>query len=183
MISVVITLGVMRIAVGCAGVEVIAMLKIKTILHPTDFSTYSDYAFHTACALARDYQARLVLVHVKPTPTVLYGEFGAMPPEPPELYHDLEEKLASLKPADPRIPVERRLVEGDVPGEIIRLAQDMGCDLVVMGTHGRTGLGRLLMGSVAEQVVRKATCAVLTLKHPVMEENAVAEPDKAAASA
>lgn len=155
------------------------MLKIQSILHPTDFSTYSEYAFHTACALARDYKARLILLHVKPTPTVLYGEFGAMPPEPPELHHDLEEKLAALKPAG--IAVERKLVEGDVPAEIIRVAEDLACDLVVMGTHGRTGLGRLLMGSVAEQVVRKSTCPVLTLKHPMPETNTVEELEAAAA--
>lgn len=158
------------------------MLKIQSILHPTDFSNYSEYAFHTACALARDYKARLVLLHVKPSPTAMYGEFGAMPPEPPELFQDLEGKLAALKPADARIAVERKLVEGDVPYEIIRLAEELGSDLIVMGTHGRTGLGRLLMGSVAEQVVRKATCPVLTLKHPIPEAEPVAEPARATAS-
>lgn len=156
------------------------MLKIRTILHPTDFSNYSEFAYHTACALARDYKARLILLHVKPTPTVLYGEFGAMPPEPPELYHDLEEKLASLKPAG--ITVERKLVEGDVPNEIMRLAEEYASDLVVMGTHGRTGLGRLLMGSVAEQVVRKCACPVLTLKHPMPETEEVESPETATAT-
>lgn len=157
------------------------MLKIRTILHPTDFSNYSEFAYHTACALARDYKARLILLHVKPTPAVLYGEFGAMPPEPPELYHDLEEKLASMKPAG--ITVERKLVEGDVPSEVIRVAEELACDLVVMGTHGRTGLGRLLMGSVAEQVVRKCACPVLTLKHPMPETEAVESAEPAGATA
>jgi nucleotide-binding universal stress UspA family protein len=148
------------------------MLKIGTILHPTDFSQYSDYAWHMACALARDYGARLVLLHVKPLPAVIYGEFGTLPPEPYDQVHVLEEKLAQLQPTDPGITVERRLVEGEAASEIIRMAEEEGCDLIVMGNHGRTGISRLLMGSVAEQVVRKAPCPVLTVKSPIREEAA-----------
>src|SRR5207247_9050465 len=59
------------------------------------------------------------------------------------------------------------LLEGDAAKEIVELARDSQCDLIVMGTHGRTGLGRLLMGSVAEQVMRRAPCPVLTIKAPI----------------
>jgi nucleotide-binding universal stress UspA family protein len=155
------------------------MLAIKTILHPTDFSDRAEYGFTLACALARDYGARLILCHVHQPPTVVIGEFGAAPPEPPETADMLRERLMQLKPTDPDIPVEHRLLEGDAAHEIVRLAADEHCDLIVMGTHGRTGLARLLMGSVAELVVRRAPCPVLTIKTPmlatVIEESATPE--------
>jgi len=74
-------------------------------------------------------------------------------------------------------------VEGDVATEILRLAQETGSDLIVMGTHGRTGLARLLMGSVAEQVVRKAPCPVLTVKTPFPAAPALDVPQEATANA
>ena len=145
-------------------------MKIGTILHPTDFSRNSESAFHMACALARDYNARLVLLHIKPLPTVAYGEFGALPPEATDHMEELKERLARVQPDDARIPVDRYVVEGEIAWEILRMAGELKCDLIVMGTHGRGGLGRLLMGSVAELVVRKAGCPVLTVKNPVPEE-------------
>jgi nucleotide-binding universal stress UspA family protein len=80
---------------------------------------------------------------------------------------ELEEKLRRLKPRHFKLPVERRMVQGVPAEQILRLAQETECDLIVMGTHGRTGLGRLLTGSVAEQVLRKALCPVLTVKAPL----------------
>jgi nucleotide-binding universal stress UspA family protein len=65
--------------------------------------------------------------------------------------------------------LEHRLVEGDAATVILQVATEIKCDLIVMGTHGRTGLSRLLMGSVAEQVVRNASCPVLTVKTPQHE--------------
>ena len=63
--------------------------------------------------------------------------------------------------------MERRLaVNADPAGEILRVAGELGCDVIVLGTHGRTGLGRVLLGSVAEQLLRKARCPVLTVKLP-----------------
>jgi nucleotide-binding universal stress UspA family protein len=144
-------------------------MKIGTILHPTDFSRNSESAFHMACALARDYGARLALLHVKPLPTVAYGEFGALPPEATDHLEEIKERLARLQPTD--LPaVDRYVVEGEIAWEILRMAKELKCDLIVMGTHGRSGLGRLLMGSVAELVVRKAGCPVLTVKNPMPEE-------------
>jgi nucleotide-binding universal stress UspA family protein len=145
-------------------------MRISTILHPTDFSRNSESAFHMACALARDYGARLRLLHVKPLPTVAYGEFGALPPEATDHLEELKERLARMQPADAQIAVERYVVEGEIAWEILRMAEQWETDLIVMGTHGRGGLGRLLMGSVAELVVRKAGCPVLTVKNPVPEE-------------
>src|SRR5437870_7077268 len=82
------------------------IMKIGTILHPTDFSRNSESAFHMACALARDYGARLVLLHVKPLPTVAYGEFGALPPEATDHLEELKERLARMQPADAGIAVD-----------------------------------------------------------------------------
>ena len=141
------------------------MLPVQTILHPTDFSKQSSYALGLACALARDYGARLVVLHVVAAPTVIYGE-GVVPPNPEELRAAAQEQLNALDVPGLDVHAERRLEEGAATTEILRVAEELHADLIVMGTHGRTGLGRLLMGSVAEQVVRKALCPVLTVKIP-----------------
>jgi nucleotide-binding universal stress UspA family protein len=141
------------------------MLPIKTILHPTDFSERSALAFRLACALARDYGARLVVAHVAEPPRAIAVEGVVVPPPPSDLQR-LREQLQRVRPEDPQVSVEHRLIEGDAASEVLHVAEDTKCDLIVMGTHGRRGLGRLLMGSVAEQVVRQASCPVLTVRAP-----------------
>jgi nucleotide-binding universal stress UspA family protein len=136
------------------------MLKIRTILHPTDFSPLAQHAFEVACALAADYKARLVLLHVH-EPPVPVGELVSI--EPAGYRELLLRELKEMKPA-PSIATEYRLEEGLVVPAILRVAHDTKCDLIVVGTHGRHGLGRVLMGSVAESVLRDATCLVLTVK-------------------
>jgi nucleotide-binding universal stress UspA family protein len=141
------------------------MLPIRTILHPTDFSDRSQNAFKLACALARDYAACLLVVHVVPTPLAVYVE--GMVAEPlTEFRDEVHAQLCALRPDDPAVRPEYFTLEGDPTHEILQFAQDHACDLIVLGTHGRTGLGRLLMGSVAEGVVRRAACPVLTVKTP-----------------
>ena len=140
------------------------MLPIRTIVHPTDFSERSRYALNLACALARDHGSRLVVVHVAAFPVAVYGE-AVLIPEPEDYQEPLKRQLEQL-PVPDSLPVERRFEEGDPATEILRVAQETSADLIVMGTHGRTGLERLLMGSVAEEVLRKATCPVLTIKRP-----------------
>jgi nucleotide-binding universal stress UspA family protein len=76
------------------------------------------------------------------------------------------EWLGKIQSPDPKVHVEHRLAEGEPDETILRVARESNCDLIVMGTHGRTGLRRALMGSVAEQVVRLATCPVLTVNSP-----------------
>jgi nucleotide-binding universal stress UspA family protein len=144
------------------------MLLVRTVLHPTDFSDYSDHAFRLACMLARDYGARLVVLHVATPPTIVYGE-GIVPPDPELVYREARERLNRLEVPGADVHAERRFEEGDPATEILRVAKDINADLIVMGTHGRTGLGRLLMGSVAEQVVRRALCSVLTVKTPLQQ--------------
>jgi nucleotide-binding universal stress UspA family protein len=136
------------------------MVHFRTILHPTDLSRHADHALQLACALRRDQGARLLVLHV--IPVTLAEEMKAFD-------EDLEAELGRLAIPDATLTVERRLIVGDPATEILRVAQEEPCDVIVMGTHGRTGLGRLLMGSVAEQVVRRASCPVLTIKIPPLE--------------
>jgi nucleotide-binding universal stress UspA family protein len=146
------------------------MLPIHTILHPTDFSEQSQSAFELACALARDYSAALVITHVVP-PVRVFAPDGVAMPFPAEEPYDMHAKLAQLRPIDPGVSVDHRLLDGDPTTEILRLAESIHADLIVMGTHGSTGITRLLMGSVAEHVMRKAPCPVLTVRghfHPAV---------------
>ena len=98
------------------------------------------------------------------------GEVHALITTPEEVDRELRGELDKLQPPDASIQIERVLKEGgDAGTEILRMAKEISSDLIVMGTHGRTGLSRLLMGSVAEAVSRKAHCPVLTVKHPFPE--------------
>jgi nucleotide-binding universal stress UspA family protein len=154
------------------------MLHIRTILHPTDFSVHSDAAFQMAFSLAKDYRARLVVVHVAEPPLPVYPAGGLIIPRPDTSSIDAAgERLRAIRPPSNAIVLEHRLVEGNPGVEILRMARELKPDLILLGTHGRTGLGRLLMGSVAEEVLRKASCPVLTVKTPLG-----ASPERAAAA-
>jgi nucleotide-binding universal stress UspA family protein len=140
------------------------MFPIRTILVPTDFSAASAAAFQLACSLARDHGSRILAVHAVPTPVAPYDMGGWVAVEPEGYREELLAKLKSLRPGSPEVGVEYRLADGDPPAEIVRIAKETPCDLIVMGTHGRTGLARLVLGSVAEEVLRKAPCPVVTVK-------------------
>jgi nucleotide-binding universal stress UspA family protein len=141
-------------------------MRIRSILCPTDFSGNSATALELATAIAHDYSARLTIVHVKALPVTPSGVMTPEPLEPPEEAAELRRKLDAVRPNAAGVPFDHVMLIGDEATEIIGLAESEGYDLIVMGTHGRTGLSRLLMGSVAEQVVRKAPCPVLTVKAP-----------------
>jgi nucleotide-binding universal stress UspA family protein len=143
------------------------MLPIRTILHPTDFSDNAAYALQLACSLARDHGARLIVLHAHRPPVMVLGGTEAIPPLPvEEEIEELEAQLKALNLPMSGITVERKLMQGEPVTTIVEFAQRVPCDLIVMGTHGRRGLRHLLMGSVAEQVVRKAPCPVLTMRVP-----------------
>jgi nucleotide-binding universal stress UspA family protein len=146
-----------------------AMQVIRTILHPTDFSKSADLAFRLACSLAQFYSARIHVLHVGKAPVIAPVE-GIERPEPERYQEDLTAKLHMMRAEDLHIQVEHQLLfVGDPAPEILRVAQAIKADMIVMGTHGRSGLARLLMGSVAEQVVRKAPCPVVTVRMPLPE--------------
>jgi nucleotide-binding universal stress UspA family protein len=131
------------------------MIRIRKIVYPTDFSSYSNQAYFHAVALAENHGASLTIVYV-------YNAASAGD-EDRAYWRD---QLEQIRPVDPHIEVRHVFLEGDPATEIVRFARDDGTDLIVMGTHGRTGLERLLMGSVAEKVMRAATCSVLVVKLP-----------------
>ena len=138
-------------------------MNLGRILVATDFSEPSRAALKLATSLARDADARLLICHVAP-PEFVYGsdemDTFAVPFENPGVRQMLEE----TRPDDAQVPCEHHLLVGNPSAEIVRFADEHNVDLIVLGTHGRTGAIRLLMGSIAEAVVRKATCPVLTIK-------------------
>jgi nucleotide-binding universal stress UspA family protein/pimeloyl-ACP methyl ester carboxylesterase len=137
------------------------MLPIRTVLHPTDLSEEATLAFRLACALARDYGARLILLTAYPPP--LTGAEAVDRTRPDGIADDL---LAQLRRLDvgPAVQVEYEVEEGRPADMILAVAEERHADLIVMGTHGRSGVRRAVMGSVAEAVNRKATCPVMTVR-------------------
>ena len=133
------------------------MIRVQKILYATDFSSYSNQAYFHAVALAENHGASLTVLFVLPSN---WSE------EEGENRDYWQRQLEQIRPLDPAIRVRHVLLEGDPAAEIVRFAQDMSMDLIVMGTHGRTGLERMLMGSVAEKVMRDAKCSVLVVKLP-----------------
>jgi nucleotide-binding universal stress UspA family protein len=138
------------------------MFEIRTILYPTDFSDESAAAFGVACSLARKHGAEVVVLHVAPPMT--FGEFANQAQMAEEEEQLMEESLRPIQSPEPGVRVSHQLERGDAAELIVSVAQDLGSDLIVMGTHGRSGLSRLFMGSVAEQVLRTAPCPVLAVR-------------------
>jgi nucleotide-binding universal stress UspA family protein len=131
------------------------MIRIRKILYPTDFSSYSNQAYFHAVALAENHGANLTILYVYNATAANHEDRDYW-----------QEQLEQIRPVNREIAVSHVFLEGDPAKEIVTYARDSGTDLIVMGTHGRTGLERLLMGSVAEKVMREATCSVLVVKLP-----------------
>lgn len=143
-------------------------MNMKKIILPVDFSHADDRALDLAVALAETWKARLLIVHVEEPPLAYGGgEMYYGLPEPRTA--DLVRMLEAIVPKTPGVAFEHHLITGEPSEAIVRLAESENADMIVMGTHGRTGFSRLLMGSVAEAVVRTAKCPVLTLKQPSEE--------------
>ncbi|HET6430354.1 MAG TPA: universal stress protein [Phycisphaerae bacterium] len=148
------------------------MKEIKRILYATDFSDLSAYALDYAASLAQRCAAELTCLHVIDDSYQywLSMEVTTIPAGPPvdELLaagrKQLDEFIADKIPDEVR--VKTKVLSGRPFVEIIRFARQQGMDMIVLGTHGRTGLKHVLMGSVAEKVSRKSPCPVLTVRHP-----------------
>jgi len=145
------------------------MLNWVKILCAVDFSESSRQALEHAADLARRFGAELTLIHVRDAPRVAGSEIVS----PPELLQaevrELESKLDEWRIQAEQIvgrPVRTVLASGSAPLEIVRAAEIGAVDLVVTGTKARKGLGRMLLGSVAERVVREASCPVLVARRP-----------------
>lgn len=138
-------------------------MNYHRILFATDFSPASEAALKYATALARDSGARLLIVHVEELPTP-YAGGEMMLPQPEYPNPEIRKMLEAVVPTDKSVAYEHHLLLGTAAEDIVRIATEEKADLIVIGTHGRTGLKRVLMGSVAEAVMRHAHCPVLTLK-------------------
>jgi nucleotide-binding universal stress UspA family protein len=145
------------------------MSLITRILVPTDFSEHADTALAYAAAISQKFEAPLVLVHVYSSPVIPVpdGYVIVSATELADLRGRLQEGLDKDKAKAEALgahAVETVLAEGTAWEQIVETAKQRGADFIVMGTHGRTGLSHLILGSVAEKVVRKAgPCAVLTV--------------------
>jgi universal stress protein A len=146
-------------------------MSTKKILFPTDFSIAADAGLPEATTLARERGATLIILHVQEPPAA-YAEAG--------LYYGLPElnseavisMLHEVAPSGNDVACEHQLVMGEAATEIVRVARKENVDMIVMGTHGRSGLSRLILGSVAESVMRHAPCPVLTYR---LSQKAVVE--------
>lgn len=148
-------------------------MLIRTILLPTDFSECAGHAVPAAASLARTHGARMVCLHVV-EPVV--PAVGWTPVAEPLPVADVGEQLELAAARElPKVgacqecaglEVEDVIARGEAAAEIVRVARERGADLIVISSHGRTGLGRILFGSTAESVVRHAHCPVLVVKPP-----------------
>ena len=150
------------------------MIKLERILVPTDFSDCANQALAYGSELAKRFGAQLYLLHVTQPPLAVYAHAAPLPeqalyPVPEQaLYPEdaAEKELAELEVPDAEqlSPVQRSVRKGTPFVEIVQHAKQNEVDLIVIGTHGRTGLTHMLMGSVSEKVVRKASCPVLAVR-------------------
>ena len=148
------------------------MIELKTILHPTDFSDASKHALTYALSGAGKYKAKLCILHViEEVSTAMYFDM-LQTPALAQLMVDIENQarkaLDGLLTPEMREGLETEyLIRKGVPFlEILRCAGEVNADMIICGTHGRTGLKHALFGSVAEKIVRKASCPVLSVRHP-----------------
>jgi len=144
-------------------------MRLERILFPTDFSEGSDEAMRYAAALAKDYQAILYVLYV--IPEIIGANWYIPHPSVQEIYQDLEVRgKAEMEKYVRRIQgperVEPLILRGTPYQRILEVARDKKVDLIVMGTHGRTGVDHLIFGSTAERVVREAPCPVFTVRIP-----------------
>lgn len=140
------------------------MIKWQTILVPVDFSEPSRQAFQVACSLARDHGSQIIVLHVAvPPPFVRTSELHRAL-EVPNGY--AQELICGLRQdySDTTLAIQHLLKDGLLVQQILDAVRESGADLIVMGTHGRSGMTRVLLGSVAEAVLRQAPCPVLTIK-------------------
>jgi nucleotide-binding universal stress UspA family protein len=141
-------------------------MEFRTVLHPTDFSDLSQTALVYAAEMAHDHGGKLLILHAVETlgpENVTYGE--AVSQRQPEAYRQrLWEELHRIKPQRADVAVEYLLCKGDAAPAVLRVAAERQCDLIVMASHGRTGLKRFFQGSIAEEVLRRAPCPVLVVK-------------------
>ena len=145
-------------------------MKIKTILVPVDFSSHSEKAMETAVEFAKAFGAEVHLLHAYSLPVGVVGPYDYQIPA--NILTDMRESAKKRvdeevsKLADSGVPASGVITEGLPTQAILDTAEQLGADLIVMGTRGLTGLKHVVLGSVAERTIRQATCPVLTVHVP-----------------
>jgi len=148
------------------------MRTIKKILVPTDFSASARAAVDYAVDLAHKFDAQVTLIHAYQTPAYLLPEGSILAGSDMivDIMNRAAEALADARRGlEGKVPVETLLVEGLPFIQVVNAAREGNFDLIVMGTHGRTGIRHVLLGSVAERVVRTAPCPVLTVREQAVD--------------
>lgn len=137
-------------------------MKCQHILVPMDFSPDAERALDSAIGLAQQFQARMTLLHVIYLPEAADVNLGAYLKK---VQSEMEQEMAACqkRAEDAGVAVDAVVVHGVPSPKIVETAEDQRADLIVMGTHGRTGLQHLLIGSVAERVIRLAPCPVMVI--------------------
>jgi nucleotide-binding universal stress UspA family protein len=152
------------------------MSVFRKILVPTDFSSHAAEAFRVAHDLAKATGASVVVFHVSRPPAVVSDGDRLLSAPVHAVARDVWEELRKIQAKDPAVHVEHEVIVANRPDarHILRILEERGCDLIVMGKHGRTGMLHLPFGSLTEAVVRKARCPVMVAKSPVHEAGAPA---------
>ena len=158
------------------------MIEIRQILCPIDFSEFSRHALDHAVAIARRYDSVITVFNACAlVPATAYAPGTPMLPVSVPTPDDLDALLSSMKrfveaEVGLNAPIRFEIGEGDAASEILDRAAAIPSDLIVMGTHGRSGFERLILGSVTEKVIHKASCPVLTVPRPIAD--AVSVPSR-----
>jgi nucleotide-binding universal stress UspA family protein len=150
-------------------------MRLQIILVPCDFSAYAEHAFRWAVGIAENWQAKIVLLHV--VPLASHASYSGarflldLPKLEAQLIAVAELRLRAVvaKEGTGGVPIETRVILGDPFWDICQAVEREHADLIVMGSHGRTGLAHVFLGSVAERVVRHAACPVLIARRPVAQ--------------
>jgi len=147
------------------------MIHIHNILVPTDFSESSHFATEMACAVARGEGAHVILLHVSPQPPAIVRDVPAFKEQHVQedfaaYRQEIDARMARLRKEIPARNVESLVAEGETACSILRIAEEKACDVIIMGTHGKSRMLQLMMGSVAAEVSRKACCPVITVRVP-----------------
>lgn len=143
-------------------------MPFQKILVPIDFSELTPKVLHTAAEMCRRFEARATLLHVWDAELFAVPDVYRLydPRQLPELHNKLMQKLERARhdmQADGALQIDVAFAEGTPYREVLRFARDGAFDLIVLGTHGRSGLAHSLLGSVAEKITRLADCAVMTV--------------------
>src|SRR5262245_21527306 len=152
-------------------------LQLRTVLLPTDFSGCANFAVAIAAAIARAAKAKIICIYVLEPMVPAVGYTGLADPMPiadisEQLEDSAERELPQIVHCEELhgLEVEEVITHGDAAAEIVRVAAEREVDLIVISSHGRTGLGRMIFGSTAEAVVRHARCRGLVVNASADEE-------------